>query len=89
MTLINLKGNTMYNTKESIHEQVLPNGDLLIITDKVLIKHKNGNTTGSCLDLRCWYDRKGGFIERKTRTDKEVIILGKKWADNIKGEINV
>lgn len=74
------------NKKRPIYKETLDNGDLLIIGDKPRIEHKNGNISGLCLDLRSWYDRSNGFIERKVRTDKEVILLGKKWAARIKHE---
>ena len=65
--------------KPPIHSEKLSNGDLFIIGDKPRIEHKNGNITGLCLDLRCWYDRSNGFIKRKIRTDQEVISLSRKW----------
>ena len=66
-----------------IYTETMSNGDILIIGDKVRIEYKNGNITGLCLDLRHWYDRSYGFIERRVRTDQEVILLGKKWASRI------
>lgn len=71
------------NKKQPIYREVMNNGDLLIIGDKPRIEHKNGLVTGLCLDLRFYYCRSKGFIERKERTDKEVIHLGKKWAETI------
>ena len=70
-----------YSATTPIHTEIMSNGDLLVVGDKARIERKNGNITGLCLDLRHYYDRNNGFIERKTRTDKEVIILGKVWAD--------
>lgn len=67
------------NKKAPIHSERLENGDLFIVGDKPRIEHKNGNTTCLCLDLRYWYNRSNGFIERKFRTDQEVIVLSKKW----------
>lgn len=70
----------MMKIPQYIHTEAKPNGDVLYISDKAKIVHTNGNITGLCLDLRYWYDRNKGFIERKKRTDQEVIALGKKWA---------
>ncbi len=67
-------------TTQYIYTEAKPNGDVLYISDKAKIVYTNGNMTGLCLDLRYWYDRNKGFIERKKRTDQEVIALGKKWA---------
>tara|TARA_R110000851_G_scaffold95331_1_gene207145 strand:- start:533 stop:829 length:297 start_codon:yes stop_codon:yes gene_type:complete len=73
-------GQVVYNKDLPIYKEVLPNRDLLVIYDKPRIEHKNGNITGLCLDLRYYYSRGNGFIERKMRTDKEVILLSKEWA---------
>ena len=72
-----------HSTTPPIYSEMLENGDLFVVGDKPRIEHKSGNITGLCLDLRCWYNRSNGFIERKFRTDHEVIILSKKWLDRI------
>ena len=71
------------NKKAPILTETLENGDVFVVGDKPRIEHKNGSVTGLCLDLRCWYDRSNGFIERKFRTDHEVIVLSKKWLTGI------
>jgi hypothetical protein len=75
--------NVARNNKPPIYTEILSDGAVLTIGDKPRIVHENGNITGLCLDLRFWYDRKNGFVERKERTDKDVILLGKKWANEL------
>ena len=75
------------NKSQPLLTETLPNGATFIVMDKPRIEHAGGNVTGFCLDLRYWYDRKGGFVERKVRTDKEVINLSYQWLERItKGE---
>ena len=64
---------------KTIHEEVLPNGDTFIVGDKPRVEHKNGNTTGLCLDLRHYYEKSNGSVNRKCRTDQEVMVLSRKW----------
>lgn len=71
------------NKKPPIYTEVMPDGGLLVIGDKARIEYANKGMTGLCLDLRHWYDSNNGFVERKTRTDREVIDLGKRWAEGV------
>ena len=69
------------NRTPPIHSETLDNGDVFVIGDKPRIEHANGDITGLCLDLRCWYDKKNGFVTRKVRTDQQVIELSRSWLE--------
>jgi len=65
------------------HTEHLPDGSVLVIIGghfKPKILRNDGSSVGLCLDLKNWYDKRKGFVERRARTDAEAIKIGVDWA---------